>query len=141
MANKEGELGQSELPLKMVPEPPRPLKSFNPATTEGGAKVPPTVPPVAERAETEWPTMMEEALNSSPIVEEHRALMGTGLQSIRSIDNGVNEAFGILLMVFKVNHVIPFYKENLFYRVMPSSYIVAPKPWVSLKNSCGGRIV
>jgi hypothetical protein len=49
---------------------------------------------------------MEEALNSSSIVMEHRALMGVVLQSIQSVNSGLKEAFGGLLTGFEVSNVI-----------------------------------
>ena len=52
--------------------------------------------------------MMEEAMNNSSIVAEHRALMGTGLQSMRSINSRLKEAFAGRLTGFKVSHVILF---------------------------------
>ena len=55
---------------------------------------------------------MEEALNNSSIIEEHRILMGVVFQSIWSIDNGLKEDFGGHVTGFKINPVIPFYKEN-----------------------------
>lgn len=51
---------------------------------------------------------MEEALNRSSIVAEHGTLMGVVLQSIRSVNNGLKEAFGGLLMGFEVSHVMLF---------------------------------
>jgi hypothetical protein len=79
------------------------------ASTEGGVEVPPPPPPAAERVATAWPGVMKEALNSSSIAEEHCALMGAVLQSLRSVDNGLKEAFSGLLIGFKVNQVMPFY--------------------------------
>jgi hypothetical protein len=51
---------------------------------------------------------MEDALTSSSIAEEHRALLGAVLQSLWSVDNGLKEAFSGLLTGFKVSQVMFF---------------------------------
>ena len=106
--NEEGEPGPSELSLRVAPELLKHPGPTIPVSTEGGAKVPPPPPPAPERVSTVWPDEMEEALTSSSVAEEHRALVGTVLQSLRSVDNGLKEAFSGLLTGFKVGHVIPF---------------------------------
>jgi hypothetical protein len=50
---------------------------------------------------------MGEALSSASISEEHRTLMGTVLQSIRSVDTGLKAAFNGLLTGFQVNNAMP----------------------------------
>jgi hypothetical protein len=67
----------------------------------------PPVPPT-----TGWP-VMEEALSSAPISEDHRTLMSAVLQGIQSVDSGLKEAFNGLLTGFKVSHVIPFPEQLL----------------------------
>jgi hypothetical protein len=84
---------------------------------------------------------MEEALTSTSLPEEHRALMGAVLQSLRSVDNGLKEACNGLLAGFKVSHVITCLLEILFLFDHAILYTVAPKPCVSLKDSCGGEKV
>jgi hypothetical protein len=51
---------------------------------------------------------MEEALTSASLPEEHRALMGAVLQSLRSVDNRLKEACSGLMTGFKVSHVMTF---------------------------------
>ena len=90
---------------------------------------------------TGWPVMMEEALSSAFISEDHRILMGAVLQGIQSVDSGLKEAFNGLLTGFKVSHVILFFQKNLIYQVYAILIsVVAPKPWVSLKNPPGGQM-
>ena len=84
LANKDGELGQSELPSKAVPEPSRHQEPTIPVSTGGGAEVPPPPPPAPGRVSTGWPEEMEEALKSSSIVKENHALIGMALGSFRS---------------------------------------------------------
>ena len=86
------------------PEDPLVLDSLTPQ--EGGAEVPPPVPPVTGQATTGWLAMMEEALRSSVIAEDHRILMGAILKGIQSVDSGLKEAFGGLLTGFKVSRVM-----------------------------------
>nr|XP_020195337.1 actin cytoskeleton-regulatory complex protein pan1-like [Aegilops tauschii subsp. strangulata] len=97
LVNKEGELSQSVPPRKTASEPPRPPKASIPHSTEGGVGVPPPAPNTGDRVAARCPDVMEEALNSSSIVAEHRALMGMVLQSNRSVNSGLKEAFGGLL--------------------------------------------
>ena len=52
-----------------------------------------------------WPAMGE-ALSSASISGEHRTLMGAVLQSIQSVDHGLEEAFNGLLTGFQVSHVM-----------------------------------
>jgi hypothetical protein len=83
---------------------------------------------------------MEEALTSSSLPEEHRALMGAVLQSLRSVDNRLKEACSGLLAGFKVSHVMTFSFRDFLLFEQATLYTVAPEPCVSLKSSCGGRI-
>ena len=108
LANEEEEPGQSELSPKMVPEPLRHQEPTIPISTGGGAEVPQPPPPALGRASTGWPDEMEEALTSSSIAEEHRALIGTVLQSLWSVDSGLKETFSGLLTGLKVGHVMTF---------------------------------
>ena len=100
LANKDGELGRSELSTKAAPEPSRHQEPTTPVSTGEGAEVPPPPPPAPGRASTGWPDEMEEALTSSSIVEEHRALQGTALNSFRSTETGIREAFNGLFAYF-----------------------------------------
>jgi hypothetical protein len=56
---------------------------------------------------------MEDALTGSSIAKEHRALMGAVLQSMRSVDSGLKEAFSGLLTGFKVSEVMLFSLKGL----------------------------
>ncbi|KAE8774344.1 hypothetical protein D1007_53299 [Hordeum vulgare] len=103
LARKQGEPGKPELSPKTVPETPRPPQSSIPASPRGETRVPPEVLPTTQQAQTKWPVVMEESLNDSSITEEHRTLLGGVLQSIRSIDNGLKEAFNDLLKRFKAS--------------------------------------
>ena len=47
-----------------------------------------------------------EALQSASIVEEHRTLMATVVEKVRSAKNGLNEAYTSLLTGFEVCDVI-----------------------------------
>ena len=73
---------------------------------------------------------MEDALTSSSIAEEHRALMGAVLQSLRSVDNRLKEAFNGLLTGFKVSQVMFSLKEFVLYKCI-ASYTVAPETLAS----------
>lgn len=108
LTDREGEPRQTELSPKAAPEPLRHPEPNIPVPTRGGAKVHPPPPHASGRASAGWPDELEEALTSSSIAEDHRALMGTVLQSLRSVDNGLKEAFNGLLTGFKVNHVMTF---------------------------------
>ena len=59
-----------------------------------GGEARPLAPSAIEQVTAGWPDVMEEALKSSSIVEQHRALMGVILQSIQSVKSGMKEAFG-----------------------------------------------
>jgi hypothetical protein len=108
LADKDEELGQSELPTQEAPEPSRHQEPIIPDSSGGGAEVPPPPLPASERASTGWSDEMEEALTGSSIAEVHRVLMGTVLQSLRSVDNGLKEACRGLLNGFKVSNVMAF---------------------------------
>ena len=54
----------------------------------------------------ECPDMMEEDVNNSSIVAEHRTLMGAVLQSVQSVNSRLKDAFGGLLTFFEVNKVM-----------------------------------
>jgi hypothetical protein len=95
--------------------------------------VPPEIPtqsPIIDRTvrstpmppTTGWP-VMEEALASAPISEDHRTLMGAVLQGIQSVDNRLKEAFNGLLAGFKVSHVIPFSRTILILLSLCYLYI------------------
>jgi hypothetical protein len=90
----------------MASKPPRPPKASITPSTEEGTGAPPPALNISDRAADGWLEVMEEALNRSSIVAEHRALMGVVLQSIWSVNGGLKEAFGGLLMGFEVSHVM-----------------------------------
>jgi len=108
LVNEEEEPGQAELsPWTILETSRRPESGALDFEREGGeAPLPPS--PAPERVSTRWPDEMEDALTSSSIAEEHRALMGAVLQSLQSIDNGLKEAFNSLLTGFKVSKVMLF---------------------------------
>ena len=63
-------------------------------------------------------TLME-ALQSASIVEEHRTLMGTVVEKVRSTKRGLNQAYTSLLVGFEVCEVIYFLlctKGTIVYR-------------------------
>ena len=64
----------------------------------------------------EAPDTLVEALQSASIVEEHRTLMGTVVEKVRSAKSGLNEAYTSLLTGFEVCDVIYFW---LFAKGMP----------------------
>nr|XP_040243901.1 stress response protein NST1-like [Aegilops tauschii subsp. strangulata] len=101
LVNKEGEIDQSKPSPKTVQEPPRPPELSNPPSTEGGTRALPPASNSGDRVAAGWPDVMEEALNSSSVIEEHRALMGMVLQSIWSVNSELKEAFGGLLTGFE----------------------------------------
>ena len=108
LVNEEEEPGQAELSPRVTPETSRRPESGTPVFEREETEAPPPPPLVPERASTGWPDEMEGALNSSSIAEEHHALMCAVLQSIRSVDNGLKEAFNGLLTGFKVSEVMLF---------------------------------
>ena len=56
-----------------------------------------------------------EALQSASIVEEHRTLMGTVVEKVRSAKSGLNEAYTSLLRGFEVCNIMPFsYIRKMF---------------------------
>jgi hypothetical protein len=100
--------------MQEVPQPSRHQEPNIPESSGGEAKVPPPPPPAPRRVSGGWPEEMEEALTSASLPEEHRALMGAVLQSLRSVDNGLKEACSGLLTGFKVSHVITCLLEMMF---------------------------
>ncbi|KAE8810599.1 hypothetical protein D1007_12820 [Hordeum vulgare] len=56
--------------------------------------------------------MMEEGLNDSSIPKEQHTLMSAVLKSIRSIDNGLKEAFDGLLIGFKQYNSVELAEVN-----------------------------
>ena len=54
----------------------------------------------------EAPDNLLEALQSASIVEEHRTLMGTVVERVQSVKNGLTEACTILLIGFEVSNTI-----------------------------------
>lgn len=56
----------------------------------------------------EAPDTLMHMLQHASIPEEHRTLMGTVLERIRSMKSGLNEAFTSLLRGFEVRSVISF---------------------------------
>ena len=108
LMNEREELGRTELSPRTTPETSRRPESGAPDLEKEGAGVPLPPPPAQEQASTRWPDEMEDVVTSSSIAEEHRALKGVVLQSIRSVDNGLKEAFSGLLTGFKVSEVMLF---------------------------------
>ena len=108
LVNEEEELRRPELSPRTTPETSRRPESGAPDFEKEGAEVPPPPPPAPEQASTGWSVEMEDALTSSSIAKENHALMGAVLQSIRSVDSRLKEAFNGLLTGFKVGHVMTF---------------------------------
>ena len=79
------------------------------SSREGGVPSPP-----ASSINPEAPDTLVEALQSASIVEEHRTLMGTVVEKVRSAKRGLNQAYTSLLTGFEVCEVIYFwfYKRN-----------------------------
>lgn len=74
---------------------------------------------------------MEGLVNSSVIVDEHRALMGAVLLGVRSVHAGLNDAVQGLLTGFEVSQVIFFSHKNgfnLFSQSLSWPYIYASPP-------------
>jgi len=63
----------------------------------GGAAAPPAASVNPESADT-----LQEALQHASIVEEHCTLMGAVMEKVRSVKNGLTEAFNSLLTGFEV---------------------------------------
>ena len=63
------------------------------------------VPPVTS-VQPEAPDNLLEALRGASIVDEHRALMGTVIEKVQFIKNGLTEACTSLLTGFEVSHVV-----------------------------------
>ena len=80
-----------------------PESGEQPPSKEGGASTPP-----ATSINPEAPDALVEALQSASIVEEHRTLMGTVVEKVRSAKSGLNEAYTSLLRGFEVCDVILF---------------------------------
>jgi hypothetical protein len=112
-ANEEEELGRAEPSPKTTPETSRRPESGAPGFEREKTEVPPPPPPAPEQASTGWADEMEDALTGSSIAKEHRALMGAVLQSMRSVDSGLKEAFSGLLTGFKVSEVMLFSLKGL----------------------------
>ena len=74
-----------------------------PPSKEGGASTPP-----ATSVNPEAPDALVEALQSAPVVEEHRTLMGTVVEKVRSAKSGLNKAYTSLLRGFEVCDMMPF---------------------------------
>ena len=75
--------------------------------------------PPASSVNPEALDTLVEALQSASIVEEHRTLMGTVVEKVRSAKNGLNQAYTSLLTGFEVCDVIYFWlfaKEIPVYR-------------------------
>ena len=54
----------------------------------------------------EAPNTLMDVLQSVSVMEEHRTLMGTVVEKIRSTKSGLNDAFSSLLTGFKVCDVM-----------------------------------
>ena len=80
-----------------------PESGEQPPSKEGGASTPP-----ATSVNPEAPDTLVGALQSATIVEEHRTLMGTVVEKVRSAKSGLNEAYTSLLRGFEVCDVILF---------------------------------
>ena len=84
--------------LDSIPETDTALESgAQPPLKEGGMPIPP-VTPVQPGA----PDNLLEALRGASIVDEHRALMGTVIEKVRSAKSGLTEACTSLLTGFEV---------------------------------------
>ena len=77
-----------------------PESGKQPPSKEGGAPIPPVTSVHAEAPDT-----LLEALQSASIVEEHRILMGTVVERVRSVKSGLTEACASLLTGFEVSGV------------------------------------
>ena len=80
-----------------------PESGEQPPSKEGGASTPP-----ATSVNPEAPDTLVEALQSATIVEEHRTLMGTVVEKVRSAKSGLNEAYASLQTGFEVRDVMFF---------------------------------
>ena len=100
-----------------------PESGGQPPSKEGGAQI-----PQASSVNPEAPDTLMEALQSAIIVEEHRTLMGTVIERVRSAKSGLNEAYTSLLTGFKVNHAMPFFLRKFHLYDHATSYTVAPRP-------------
>ena len=136
LATEEGERCLAQPPPRTSPErsmPPE-VPAQSPTGGRVGGSTP--VPPM-----TGWLAMMEEALAGSSIAEDHCALVGAVLQGIQSVDSRLKQAFNGLLTGFKVSHIMLFFQQKLLYQVYAILIsVVAPEPWVSLKNPPGGQM-
>ena len=74
-----------------------------PPSKEGDAQIPLATSVIPEARDT-----LMEALQSAIIVEEHRTLMGTVVERVRSAKSGLNEAYTSLLRGFEVCSRMPF---------------------------------
>ena len=116
VAEEEGQR-DAQSPPRTSPEHDVPLELPAQSPIRDRAGRSPPVPPMIG-----WP-VMEEALASAPISEDHRTLIGAVLQGIQSIDSGLKEAFNGLLTGFKVSHVIPFSRTILILLSLCYLYI------------------
>ena len=80
----------------MAPESGKP-----PLSKEGGAPIPPVT-----SVHPEAPDNLLEALQGVSIVEEHRILMGTMVERVRSVKSGLTDACTSLLTGFEVSDTI-----------------------------------
>ena len=67
---------------------------------EGSAPIPPMTP-----VQLGAPDNLMEALRGASIVDEHRVLMGTVIEKVKSVKSGLNEACNNLLIGFEVSNV------------------------------------
>ena len=74
-----------------------------PSLKEGSAPI-----PTATSINSEAPDNLVEALQSATIVEEHRTLMGTVVEKVRSAKSRLNEAYTSLLRGFEVCNIMHF---------------------------------
>ena len=78
-----------------------PESGKQPPSREGGVPIPPVT-----SVQPEAPDNLLEALRGASIVDEHRILMGTVIEKVRSTKSGLTEACASLLIGFEVSNVI-----------------------------------
>ena len=102
METNGGGLDQSGPRPNIIPETHMaPELSEQPPSKEGGASALTATP-----TNPEAPNALVEALRNASIMEEHRTLMGVVVEKVQSFKSGLNEAFTIMLISFKVCDVI-----------------------------------
>ena len=102
METRDGGPDQSGPQPNTTPEThTAPESGEQPPSREGGAPS-----PLVSSINPEAPNILVEALQSASIVEEHRNLMGTVVEKVRSAKNALNQAYSSLLIGFEVCDII-----------------------------------